>query len=347
MLDPDDDRKEPTDAGSSTPQSVGRRTSRRSRQRRMSSETSTPMREILDDERATVTAKRAKFFSNQVHTDTSTGSLSYKVIQPVKIDGITYQAGEMVLMETVERWSKTPEDSGTPTPERDSDNEEYRDSGDPDNVGSNIYPSPMANQNPYWCWSCENETLIQVASKPAMLVPVGSIFVPPAVNASSISYQAIKEKFVHTSSNPFKFYKLSYSAMREIQDLVVAHMRKTTRAEQDYSLFDCFKDELRRDIVIRLRTHKEYAARPNNAHRRDGKYLENDISEIFLSQLEPHYILPLLLIATLPLIDTAGRGSHESSCSAILRYESQRFMRLHSAYFCDRIALFQNYTKGT
>jgi len=345
MLDPDDNAKEPTDAGSSTPQSVGRSRQRRSRQRRMSSETSAPMRDILDEERATVTAKRAKFFSSQVQTDASTGSLSYKVVNPVKIDGVTHQAGEMVLLETVERWSKTPEDSGTPPPERDSDSEEYRDSGDPDNVGSNIYPSPMADQNVYWCWSCENENLIQVAFKPAMLVPLGSIFVPPAVDASSISYQAIKEKFVHTSSNPFKFYKLSYSAMREIQDLVVAHMRKTTRAEQDYSLFECFKDELRRDIVTRLRTHKEYAARPNNAHRRDGKYLENDISETFLSQLEPHYILPLLLIATLPLIDTAGRGSHESSCSAILRYESQRFMRLHSSYFCDRIALFQNYSK--
>ena len=255
MSDPGDNVKGPTDAGVSTPQSVKSRTgSRRSKSRRMSSSTSTPLKEILDYERVTATAKRAKFFSNQAVTDISTGNLVYKVNAPVKIDGIQYQAGEMVLLDTVERWSKTPEDSGDPTPKRDSDNEEYRDSGDPDDVGSNIYPSPLANQNPYWCWSYENETLIQVASKPAMLVPVGSIFVPPAVNASSISYQAIKEKFQHTSSNPFKFYKLSYAAMREIQDLVVAHIRKTTRAEQDYSLFDCFKDELRRDIVIRLRT---------------------------------------------------------------------------------------------
>jgi hypothetical protein len=73
--------------------------------------------------------------------------------------------------------------------------------------------------------------------------------------------------------------------------------------------------------------------------------LENDITENFLSQLEPVYMLPLLLIATLPLIDTAGKGSHESSCIAILRYESKRFMLLHSTYFADRIALFQNYTK--
>jgi len=203
----------------------------------------------------------------------------------------------------------------------------------------------MIDGNPHWCWSHENEGLIQVSTKPVMLVPVGSIFVPPAVNASSISYQAIKEKFPHSITNPLRFYKLSYAAVREIQDLVVAHIRKTSRGEQDYSLFDCFKDELRKDVVVRLRTHKEYAARPNNSHRRDGLYLENDITENFLSQLEPVYMLPLLLIATLPLIDTAGKGSHESSCVAILRYESKRFMLLHSTYFADRIALFQNYTK--
>jgi hypothetical protein len=47
--------------------------------------------------------------------------LSYKVVNPVKIDGVIHQAGELVLLETVERWSKTHEDSGTPPPERDSD----------------------------------------------------------------------------------------------------------------------------------------------------------------------------------------------------------------------------------
>ena len=107
MLDPDDNAKEPTDAGSSTPLSVGRSKQRRSRQRRMSSETSAPMRNILDEEIATVAAKRAKFFSSQVQTDASTGNLSYKVVNTVKIDGVIHQAGELVLLETVERWSKT------------------------------------------------------------------------------------------------------------------------------------------------------------------------------------------------------------------------------------------------
>ena len=157
MSDASDNLKGPIDAGELTPQrDVKARTrSRGSRSRRMSSSTSSPMRDILDHERDTATAKRAKFFSGQAITDNSTGTLAYKVMAPVKIEGIFYQVGEMVLLETVERWSKTPDDSGEPTPERDSDCEDYKDSGDPDDISSNIYPSPL-NNNPYWCWSHEN-----------------------------------------------------------------------------------------------------------------------------------------------------------------------------------------------
>jgi len=347
MSEAGDDRKGPSDAGTITPgKDVTRsRGKRGSRTRKSISSTSTPMKELLEHERDTATVKRGKFFSNAPVTDNVSGNLVYKVTATVKIDGITYQVGEVVQLDTVERWSKTPDDSGEPTPDRDSDAEDYKDSGDPDDINSNIYPSPLINGDPYWCWSHENKELIKVAMKPNMVVPTGSIFTQPAVNAGSINYQAVKEKFVYSSTNPFKFYKLSFAAVREIQDIVVAHFRKTIRADQEYSLFDTFKDELRRDIVIRLRTHKEYAARPGNSHRRDGLYLENDITENFLSQLEPVYMLPLLLIATLPLIDTAGKGSHESTVMAILRYEAKRFMMLHSGYFTDRMALFQNYTK--
>ena len=258
MSDAGDDHKGPSDAGSITPKKdVTRRSSKRnSKSRRSVSSTSTPMKALLEHERQTATDKFGKFFSNQAISDRVSGTLVYKVVATVKINGITY-----------------------------------------------------------------------------------------AINTGSTNYQAVKEKFIHSSTNPFKFHKLSFAAVREIQDVVVAHIRKTIRADQEYSLFDTFKDELRRDVVIRLRTHKEYATRPGNSHRRDGMYLENDITENFLSQLEPVYMLPLLLIATLPLIETAGKGSHESTIMAILRYESKRLMLLHSGYFTDRMALFQNYTK--
>jgi hypothetical protein len=122
MSDAGDDHKGPSDAGTITPgKDVTRRNSKRgSRTRKSISSTSTPMKELLEHERDTATVKRGKFFSNQAITDNVSGNLVYKVIATVKIDGITYQAGEVVQLDTVERWSKTPDDSGEPTPDRDS-----------------------------------------------------------------------------------------------------------------------------------------------------------------------------------------------------------------------------------
>jgi hypothetical protein len=79
MSDASDNLKGPIDAGELTPQrDVKARTrSRGSKSRRMSSSTSSPMRDILDHERDTATAKRAKFFSGQAVTDNSTGTLAY------------------------------------------------------------------------------------------------------------------------------------------------------------------------------------------------------------------------------------------------------------------------------
>ena len=280
MSDAGDDRKGSPDASSITPKKdVTGRSSRRNsnKSRRSMSSTSTPMKTLLEQERQNASDKVGKFFSNQTISDRVSGTLGYKVTATVKINGITYQVGEVVPLETVEPWSKTS-DSGEPTPDKDSDAEDYRDSGDPDDTSSNTYPSPLIKNNPYWCWSEENENLIKDAINPRFVVPTRIIFTPAVVNAGSISYQAVKEKFIHSSTNPFKFHKMSFAAVREIQDAVIAHIRKTIRADQEYSLFDTFKDELRKDVVIRLRTHKEYAAIPGNSHRRDGMYLENDIN---------------------------------------------------------------------
>ena len=261
MSDAGDDLKGPVDASSITPKKdvTARSAKRTSNSRRRSvSATSTPLKTLLEQERQDTSDKVGRYFSTQAVSDRVSGLVGYKVIATVKINGNTYQTGEVVPLETVEPWRKSA-DSGEPTPDKDSDAEDFRDSGDPDDTSSNTYPSPLVNDDPYWCYSEENSKLINDAINPKFVVPTGSIFTPPVVNAGSISYQAVKEKFIYTSSNPFKFHKLSFAAVREIQEAVIAHIRKTIRADQEYSLFDTFKDELRKDLVIRLRTHKENA----------------------------------------------------------------------------------------
>ena len=344
----DDDRKKPVDAASTPSKDdkvTGRTTKRRSQSSRKSiSAVSSPLKSVLDKERSDAADKIRKFFERTIVNDHITGRTGYKVHTPVKIDGHTYARGDFIPFDVIEAWSTSPED-GEPSPDKDSDAEDFKDSGDPDDVSSSTYPSPLGTGDPYWCWSVENELLIAATIKPRFIVPTGDIFVPPVKGVSSISYQAVKEKFSQSIANPFKFHKVSYSAVREIQDAVVAHIRKTTRADQEYSLFETFKPEFRQDLVIRLRTHKEYANMHANSHRRDGFYLETEMTDHFLSQLAPVFMLPLLLISTLPLIDTAGKASHESALLSILKYESKRFMSQHSSYFTDRISLFQNYTK--
>jgi hypothetical protein len=347
MSETSDDRKEPYD---SVPSPVddkvtGRTAKRRSRSsRRSTSAVSTPLKSVLDKERSEADDKIKRYFERRVIHDHFTGQAGYKTRAPVKIDGITYSKGDFVPLDVVEAWGNSRDD-GVPPPDRDSDAEDFRDSGDPDDISSSVYPSPLGTNDPYWCYSEENRGLIAAAIKPKFIVPEGDIFEPPIKGVNSISYQALKEKFEYSNTSPFKFNKVSYAAIREIQDAVVAHIRKTTRADQEYSLYETFKIEFRQDLVVRLRTHKEYASMAINSHRRDGFYLETEISEHFLSQLQPKYMLPLLLIAILPLIETAGRASHESVMISILRYESKRFMLTHSIYFSDRISLFQNFTK--
>ena len=328
------------------PDSVTSRSGKRrsNNNRKSLSAVSTPLKSLLEQEKQLAEDKVKQFFSTQTITDRITGRASFKVKDSVKIEGITYLKGDVIPIETVQVWSLTDE-TGIPTTESDPGADLFKDSGDPDDETSNTYPSPLADNDPYWCWSVENVLLIAATVKPRFVVPTGDIFTPPVLSANSISYQAVKEKFGHTAANPFKFYKVSYQAVREIQDAVVTHTRKTTRADQEYSLYESFKLEFRQDLVARLRTHKENASMQANSHRRDGFYLETEMTEHFLSQLAPVFMLPLLLISTLPLIDTAGKASHESAMMAILRYESKRFMSLHSAYFADRISLFQNYTK--
>jgi hypothetical protein len=348
MSDHSDDRKEPSEAGSSpfkTDKVTSRSAKRRSRSSRKSiSAVSSSLKVKLDRERTDAEERIKKYFERSVITDHTTGSTGFKAQVPVKIEGRTYIIGDFVPLDVVKAWSTSHED-GDPSPDRDSDAEDFKDSGDPDDVSSNIYPSPMDIDDAYWCWSVANVRDIKATITPTFLVPKGHIFTPPVTGVSSISYQAIKEKFVHSKTDPFKFNKVSYAAMRDIQDAVVIHIRKTTRADQEYSLFETFKDEFKQDLLVRLKTHKEYACHIANSHRRDGCYLEPEMTEHFLSTLGPLYLLPLILISILPLIETAGRASHESIMLSILRYESKRFMLVNSIYFTDRISLFQNYTK--
>ena len=155
MTDISDDRKEPSDAGP-TPQKkddkvTGRSSKRKSQSNRKSlSAISSPLKLILDKEKADAADKIKRYFEKQTVNDRETGRIGYKVNTPVKIDGNTYQRGEFVPLEAVEAWSTSPDD-GEPAPEKDPDAEDFKDSGDPDDPTSNTYPSPLEKDDPYWC----------------------------------------------------------------------------------------------------------------------------------------------------------------------------------------------------
>ena len=99
---------------------------------------SSPLKLVLDKEKQDAAEKVKRFFATQTVNDRDTGRPCYKVNTPVKIEGNTYQRGELVPLEAVEAWSTSP-DSGEPTAEKDPDAEDFRDSGDPDDTTSNTY----------------------------------------------------------------------------------------------------------------------------------------------------------------------------------------------------------------
>ena len=198
MSDVSDDRKEPDDAGSSPLKTndkvTGRTTKRRSKSSRKSiSAVSTPLRSLLDKERSDAEDKIKRYFERNVINDHITGSAGYKTHAPVKIGGHTYPKGDFVPFDVVEAWSTSHED-GEPSTDRDSDAEDFKDSGDPDDISSSTYPSPLESGDAYWCWSEENVGLIAATITPQFIVPKGDIFAPPVKGVSSISYQALKEK---------------------------------------------------------------------------------------------------------------------------------------------------------
>jgi hypothetical protein len=187
MSDVSDDRKEPYDAGPSplkTDKVTGRTTKRRSKSSRKSiSAVSSPLRSLLDRERSDAEDKIKRYFERNVINDHITGSTGYKTHAPVKIDGRTYLTGDFVPFDVVKAWSTSHED-GDPSPERDSDAEDFKDSGDPDDISSSIYPSPLESDNAYWCWSEENVGLIVATITPQFIVPKGHIFTPPVIGVS-------------------------------------------------------------------------------------------------------------------------------------------------------------------
>ena len=196
--------------------------------------------------------KIKRYFNSQVTQLHKTGQHAYKVKESVTIEGMTYHEGELVPISIVDQWSRTNE-PGSPRSDKNPEDDIFKDIGDPDDDTSDTYPSPLKDNNAYWCWSVENEALIASTITPKFVVPVGDIFTSPASNVSNITYQAIKEKFSYNRSTPFRFNRVSHAAVREIQDAVVAHIRKTSRADQSYSLYNTFKSEFKQDLVLRLR----------------------------------------------------------------------------------------------
>ena len=94
MSDHSDDRKEPSEAGSSpfkTDKVTSRSAKRRSRSSRKSiSAVSSSLKVKLDRERTDAEERIKKYFERSVITDHTTGSTGFKAQVPVKIEGRTY-----------------------------------------------------------------------------------------------------------------------------------------------------------------------------------------------------------------------------------------------------------------
>ena len=101
MSDVSDDRKEPYDAGPSplkTDKVTGRSTKRRSKSSRKSvSAVSSSLKVKLDRERSDAEDRIKKYFERSVISDHITGSTGFKTQVPVKIEGRTYNTGDLYL----------------------------------------------------------------------------------------------------------------------------------------------------------------------------------------------------------------------------------------------------------
>ena len=312
------------------------------------------------------TRRIAGYFQQQP-IRSSTGDIQYKLLHPLTIRGRKYKAREMISYSTVEEWAKDmtiavdyPEDS--PAGSQSSDvsissrtstesNAFIKSaSGDPDNPG-NEYPSPMqckdGNLNGFWCWSVRNETLIKALHhNNDMLVPKVSVTGINAAIADSANYHLTREKFEFSRSNPFKFEVVTYRAFRVIQDAIVHQAQKGDRAVQSYDVFDCFTVSFKRDLLDKLQNQFNSAQLATNKHRLDGQYFRQEPSKDSLAALHPLQMIPILLIATLPLVTTnVPKDSHQSFMQDILQYEFKKFALFAKHAMPDEVQLVINYSK--
>ena len=98
-----------------------------------------------------------------------------------------------------------------------------------------------------------------------------------------------------------------------IQDAIVHQAQKGNRAVQSYDVFDCFTVSFKRDLLDKLQNQFNSAQLATNKHRLDGQYFRQEPSKDSLAALHPLQMIPILLIATLPLVTTnVPKDTHQS-----------------------------------
>ena len=261
------------------------------------------------------------YFQSQLTLDKVTQEIMWIVKKEVTIDGRTYLPKDRISNINVEAWIKAGARNNPTDPRKGTSGTHTF--GNPDDSQDPTYPSPMEGDNVYWCWSRRNERLTQTPKERNMLVPPSNPFAIPdkVTTRSNSTYHATKQEFAHSVSNPFKYTKVSYSSFRRIQDKIIEHFQLDERAQQVYSLYKCFKKEFQFDLIARLKTQKDCAGNDKNRHRLDGGYLISNINEAYLEGLTPLEMIPMLLIAILPITDTQSEYSHQAAVESIISYE--------------------------
>ena len=311
--------------------------------------------------------RRINAFFQQQPIRSADGDIQYKLLRSLMIRGRKYKAREMISYSIVEEWAKDmtivvdiPEDSPAGSQSSDvsvssrtsTESIAYHKSasGDPDNPGSE-YPSPMQGKdgklNGYWCWSVRNESLVKtLLHNNDMLVPEVKVTGLNAAISDSANYHLTREKFEYSRSNPFKFESVSYKAFRAIQDAIVHQSQKGERAVQSFDVFDCFSTNFKRDLLDKLQNQFNSAQLVNNRHRLDGQYFRQEPSKDSLAVLHPLQMIPILLIATLPLVTTnVPKDSHQSFMHDVLQYEFKKFALFAKHSMPDELQLVINYSK--
>ena len=288
---------------------------------------------------------KTTYFQSQLTLDKATQEIMWIVKLEVNIDGKTYLPKERVSNNVVEAWIKAGAASKTTDLRKGTSGTHTF--GNPNDSQDPTYPSPMEGDNAYWCWSRRNERLTQTPKERNMLVPPTNPFaIPDKITTRSTStYHATKQEFSHSVSNPFKYTKVSYSSFRRIQDKIIEHFQLDERAQQVYSLYKCFKKDFQSDLIARLKTQKDFASNDKNRHRLDGGYLVSKINDAYLEGLTPLEMIPMLLIAVLPITDTQSEYSHQSAVESIISYELRLMSDSQHSLLQNKDRFIVNYGK--